>query len=495
MTPTQIVAGFLVACASFADGGATARSYLTAARAASWNPAVGVQEFASDGLELEANGSSISGSGSLLATIGASGEYELVPGAPNRTVMFRVSKVAGQWRISAVPDGLLLSQFDIERSFRSYDVYFFDPHFGVLVPDPVTVPISGPTAATTLVEDLLAGPTPWLAKSVRSAFPADTHLTVAAVPIVNGVAQVDLSAAVLAASDQARGLLSAQLVWTLRALPEITAVRITVNGQPFNVSGAPATQPTTSWASFDPSGVGPSVGPIAWAGGKPVQLSSLGATSPPQIGGPDIAMSYSGQVLALAEAHSLRLVDRGGRLIHRYLEPVSGRPSFDRSGGLWWASGGRLRFLAAGSGAPITVRVGTRFPVTGVAVSRDGIRVVLQIGGPTPKLMLGRIGLTVPVSVDGLRDFVAVPIVPEAFAWAGPDQVAVLGTEAASPVAVNVAIATGAAAPLGTPALPESIAAGPGVPVLIGAGDGMVYESVGGSWSAIAGAANPAYPG
>lgn len=495
MSPTQIVAGFLVASASFADGGATARSYLTAARAATWNPAAGVTEFAQDGLQLEANGSTVTGVGTVLATIGPTGEYRLASGAPDRTITFGLARVAGQWRIAAVPDGLLLSQFDILRSFRSYDVYFFDPHFSVLVPSPVTIAASGPTAATSLVQSLLQGPTPWLAKSVRSAFPADTHLTVPAVPIVNGVAEVDLSAGVLAANDQARAFLSAQLVWTLKALPEITAVRITVNGQPFVVSGAPAIQPTSSWTAFDPAGVGPSFGAIAWAGGRVARLATLPGNSPSTTSGPMLAESYAGDRYAISPGRSLQLVDSSGQVIRTLAEQVSGRPSFDREGGLWWAARGRLRYLPPGGAVPTTVRVGVRAAITGVAVARDGIRVVLEVSDPTPVLLLGRIGLTVPLTVDGLRPFVADPIVPTAFAWAGPDQVAVLGTESGSPFAAEIGIATGSASPLGTPALPESIAAAPGSPVLIGAGDGVVYESVGGAWAAVTGGANPAYPG
>ena len=512
MSPTEIVHGFLVASASFADGFATAREYLTATRGSSWQPSAGVQVYAADGLQLDASGSHVNAHGQLVATIGSAGEYLRAAAPKDQTIPFQLVRVEGEWRISNAPNGLLLSEFDVDRAFRSYDIYFFDPKFEVLVPDPVTVPVFGAAAATQLVTSLLAGPTPWLANAVRSAFPADAHLSVAAVPIVNGVAQVDLSNAVLAADDRTRQFLAAQLVWTLKVLPEITGVRITVGGQPFNVPGAPAVEPTSSWPALDPSAPGSDNTGVALVGGKPARLR-LKDTAPIPPAEPLkspglIAVSWGGATVAAVGQAGLAigLVDSNPlRMIH---ESSTGRPSFDRTGGLWWVSRGRLRHLA--SVAPIDPKrlatvTPTTVPVSGLAgatlesisVARDGVRAVLMVRvAGNAMLMIGRITNTSGLLVDGLRPFVAPGLTPLAVAWADPDNLVVLGSLAGAEVsAFTVEVARGGSQPLGSPPAPLAVAALPGQPVLIGAADGLVYQSVGGTWTAAAIGANPVYPG
>jgi hypothetical protein len=512
MSPTEIVHGFLVASASFADGFATARAYLTAARGSSWQPSAGVQVYAEDGLQLDASGSRVNAHGQLVATIGSAGEYLRAAAPKDQVIPFQLVRVDGEWRISNAPNGLLLSEFDVDRAFRSYDIYFFDPKFEVLVPDPVTVPVFGAAAATLLVTSLLAGPTPWLAKAVRSAFPADAHLSVAAVPIVNGVAQVDLSNAVLAADDRTRQFLAAQLVWTLKVLPEIIGVRITVGGQPFNVPGAPPVEPTSSWPALDPAAPGSDNTGVALVGDKPARLilkdtAPIPPAEPPQSPGL-IAVAWDGATVAAVGQAGLGIGVVGAKPLRMIHEAVTGRPSFDRTGGLWWVSRGRLRHLAGV--APIDPKrlatvTPTTVPIPGLAgatlesisVARDGVRAVLivRVSG-NAMLMIGRITSTSGLLVDGLRPFVAPGLTPLAVAWADPDNLVVLGSLAgADPSAFTVEVARGGSQPLGAPPAPLTVAALPGQPVLIGAADGLVYQSVGGTWTAAALGANPAYPG
>ena len=89
------------------------------------------------------------------------------PAAEFRTT-FDLTKVDGEWRIEDLPQGLLLSQSDVDRAFRSFSVYFFNPAFETLVPDPRMVPVIGPGLATTLVRRLVAGPSDWLQPAVEN---------------------------------------------------------------------------------------------------------------------------------------------------------------------------------------------------------------------------------------------------------------------------------------------------------------------------------------
>ena len=49
---------------------------------------------------------------------------------------------------------MLLTSFDVGRSYRSFDVYFPDPSRSVLVPDQLLLPV-GPGVSTSLVRALL----------------------------------------------------------------------------------------------------------------------------------------------------------------------------------------------------------------------------------------------------------------------------------------------------------------------------------------------------
>jgi len=102
-----------------------------------------------------------------------------------------------------------------------------------LVPNQVMLPI-GPGTSTALMRALVSGPTPWLAPAVSTAIPTGTKLVVDSAPITDGIVQVDLSAQAATAIDKEAQALSAQVVWTLRQLVDVTAVRITVNGVPLD---------------------------------------------------------------------------------------------------------------------------------------------------------------------------------------------------------------------------------------------------------------------
>ena len=68
--------------------------------------------------------------------------------------------------------------------------------------------------------------------------------------------QVDLDSTVLSATLADREALSAQLVWTLRQLPDVSAVRITSGGVP--LPGVESEQRRDAWPEFSPDG--PTVG-------------------------------------------------------------------------------------------------------------------------------------------------------------------------------------------------------------------------------------------
>ena len=218
--PSEVVQGFLDASASFDGGHAVARQYLTAEASADWETNSGVTVY--DGVPaLSELGSAVVMAVREAGTIAENGRYEVKGPAAEFRTTFDLTKVDGEWRIDDLPKGLLLSQSDVDRAFRSFSVYFFNPAFETLVPDPRMVPVIGPGLATTLVRRLVAGPSDWLQPAVRTGFPAGVRLNIDSVPIEAGVARVDLTANAREADDSTRQALSQQIVWTLRQLPDV----------------------------------------------------------------------------------------------------------------------------------------------------------------------------------------------------------------------------------------------------------------------------------
>ena len=105
------------------------------------------------------------------------------------------------------------------------------------------------TPVQATMQALLEGPTPdELARGITSEIPAETSLL--EVQVFDLVADVDLSAEFQSpASTDAILLRVAQVVWTLVRLPEVTAVRFLIDGEPVSVvtdDGTAVERPVTA---------------------------------------------------------------------------------------------------------------------------------------------------------------------------------------------------------------------------------------------------------
>ncbi|WP_345584905.1 hypothetical protein [Streptomyces prasinosporus] len=135
----------------------------------------------------------------------------------------------GQWRIDAVPQGVVMGKSDFQRNYMSVNKYYFASNSEgadagappAAVADPVYVR-SHVDPTTQMVRSLLAGPTTWLDPVVRSGFPAGTALRKGAGPADDGrPRQADRAAQRQGrpgpAPNGAREM-AAQLLFTLRNL-------------------------------------------------------------------------------------------------------------------------------------------------------------------------------------------------------------------------------------------------------------------------------------
>lgn len=514
MSPDEVVAGFLDASASFDNDHAVAREYLTPEASATWDTDAGVTVY--EGLPaLTSLGSAMSFAAPHAGSIAPNGDYSVAtPGAEVRTTFF-LDSVDGEWRIDRLPEGLLLSQTDVDRAFRSFNVYYFNPDFSTLVPDPRMVPVIGPGLATTLVRRLIEGPTQWLEPAVRTGLPSGVRLNIDAVPIESGVARVDLTANALDADDRTRRALSQQIVWTLKQLPDVQAVDITAAGQVLSVPGTPSPQPRDSWAAVNPNAMPPdSVGYATRPEGV-VALVPDGVEPVPGAAGDgenpvvliDIAVAQDSASIAGIDTEGAvwrtRIAD-DATLIRVREDGRAASLAFDGSTAAWVVDPdeGLLAVLPAALSRSITVEGIPGRPELRAAVpSRDGTRAALIVRrGPRTELLLARV-IRSSLSPSGI--IIEAPLRVESrlaevadVAWASADTLVVIGSESAGSLQVfEVDLARGSVSPAGAPEAPVSVAAAPGFPTLVGAADGLIYELSAGTWVERLRGSAPTYPG
>jgi hypothetical protein len=512
MSESQVVQGFLDASASFDDNHAVARQFLTLSASADWDTDAGVSVY--DGApSLLEQGDAVVMTAVESGTISTNGRFSVAGANSELRETFRLVKTNGEWRIDSVPPGLMLSQSDVDRAFRSFAVYFFNPSFDMLVPDARMVPVIGPGLATTLIRRLVSGPSDWLLPAVRTGFPDEVRLNIDAVPIESGVARVDLTANARKADDRTRQAMSQQIVWTLKQLPDVQAVDITAGGQPLLVPGAPSPQPRDSWPAVDPNGMPTGSSGFAARTDGVVRLIPGGVRSVPGSAGSgttqlvDIAISLDSQAIAGIDADGAvwkgRLVE-GAPLI-RIRE--AGSPTgltFDRSASVWLVDPGLGLISVAGDGSyePITVSgLGRRTTLVAAIPSRDGTRAALITRtGPRTGLLLARVirtlGGTASITIDEPIRVESRLVEVVDVAWSGADTLSVLGSESAGSLqAFDIDIARGTSTSRGTPEAPVSLTAAPGLPTLVGAADGLIYEATGGTWVERVRGTSPTYPG
>lgn len=518
MTPAQVVTGFVQASASFDDDHAVARLYLTPEAAAAWRPEAGTTVY--DGtptISVEGPVDAESGASTTVelsaaeaGRISDDGRYQV--SAPSRriTPSFLLTSINGQWRIASPPSGLLLSRADVDRAFRSYSVYFFDPSFTTVVPDPRLFPVSGQGAATTLTRALINGPSDWLAPAVRTAFPDGSSLLVDAVPVTEGIARIDLDALTRLTDDATRQAMSAQLSWTLRQIPSIEALDINAGGQILQVPGVAVPQPIDSWPLVDPNRMPTDTRAYVVAGTGVRQLTDSGSFPVPGAAG-DNDPALTGIAVDLVQSRVTGLDERAalwtatltvsGGALEIVPEPGQSRPTYGGRSQPWFVGSDGVIRRINDEGVPAEVAIeglSSRNVVESIAMSRDGTRAALVTRrGPRAVLLLavvvpreGGYILSSPVRVESrLNEFIDV-------VWGGTDRLVALAAEGAGAQQVyEIDLARSSVRSLGAPESPIRIAAAPGLPILVGTGDGVVMSGTGSTWEVVSTGGSPAYPG
>ncbi|MSO26734.1 MAG: hypothetical protein EXQ60_01540 [Candidatus Nanopelagicales bacterium] len=510
MTPIQVVQGFLDASASFEGDHAVAREYLSESANTRWLPSLLVSVYDGPAV-VTSNANLVTLTASQAGRIDEIGRYVVsVPGEELRA-NFQLERAGGQWRIERLPQGLLLSSSDVERAYRSLAVYFFNPSFSALVPDARMIPVLGPGQGTTLVRYLLDGPSDWLAPAVRTGFPDGVGLNIESVPIDGGVAHVDLKSSALLADDATRQALSEQLVWTLGQLVDVTSVEITAGGQPLVVPGVSSPQPVDAWPAVDPDALPVDASGYVARSRSVVRLGTdtdrpvLGAAGSGTVSFLQIAIDQLSNAVAGIDADGTLwrgVIANDASLFALIRDDALSAPVFDDDGNIWVVDplAGLTRVDRIGRRAEVAVS-GLPLDSTLLAAvpSRDGTRCALlvQRGVRTSLYLAVIVRTTASAPMQITQPIRAETRLTEAISvsWAGANSLMVLGSDGAESLQVfDLDLARGLVIGIGAPEAPVVVAAAPGLPTLVGAADGWIYEYVGSNWRKRTSGTSPAYP-
>lgn len=304
-----------------------------------------------------------------------------------RAVDMGLEKLDGQWRISSLPDGIMLDQDRFTHVFAPQTLYFYDVTYAYAVPDVRWFPTRTGVAAS-IVEALLAGPAPYLENAVVSAFPTGSSLVRSSVPIESRRATVDLSSGTfLDSTELSRQQMQQQLELTLSGLASVRSV--VMSDEQSEIKPGPKAP------EFLVAEVNPSV-PDTQIGVLDKSLYYLKGKSSRLVGGIGNIAGYNPRLPAMSplgnryaflngKRTELVAVDEEGRSSVVATGTDLVRPSMDAHGWTWTVDNSATTSVLAvpadialsGKVRPITAAWLADADVSSLRVSRDGARVVI----------------------------------------------------------------------------------------------------------------------
>jgi hypothetical protein len=395
-TPAGIVRGFLLAMQANPPSTVVARSFLSDHGQDTWKPSQGTIVY--DAATVDAAGDQVTARLRGAHRLSPNGSWLDGTDATTTTVPLTLVQERGQWRIDNPPNALAVPASYFSSLFVGFDLYFWDRTGTVLVPTKVYVP-RGEQTATNLVRGLLAGPPPAQRDVAVSAFPA--HLDLLAVVVDDaGIAEVPLGAEVLDLAPAELNRVVVQLAWTLRQVPGITRLRLTVDGAPVLLADGRTDVSVNAGAEYDPLAV-PQRELLAISGGRVVEDDG---TDIAPVAGPFGQTGFALRSLAWStHDHTVAAVTNSGRRVfvapdrgtrsagrvHTVLDGGSNvlRPAYDRFGQLWLIDvtrrGAVVHVMRGRHDRVVQVEGISGRQVSGFTVTRDGSSLVAVLGSGT----------------------------------------------------------------------------------------------------------------
>ena len=519
-TPEEILQGFITAGTGAAEDYSVAREFLTEGLADTWRATDRVLIYGADPNIVPApDGNSYSIQLEVIGSVDERGIRTDKALGTTETLSASMEQVAGQWRISAVPNGIMISEVNFSLLFLSHNLYFYASNYEFWVPDTRWfVQKSG--IAANVVKAMLEGPAPYLQGAVSSAFPAGTALARDAVPVVSGVATVDLSAEVLQDSnDLNRQQMALQLQQNLTNLNNVNSVSMTVNQRDVDL-GKESSALVEAIADPEAGSTQIAVYQNELAYFKGVEPQAIeGIPSVAEYGPRDPALSLDLATIAFLNADRTSLFLTGpNQTVREVIEGTSlTAPSIDPEKWTWTAAdnaGNTEIFALPPGGGPeqvlsLPVAWLKEASISELRISRDGARALLVTnqGGRshvlvagivrdangTPKTLNTPLELTVTAnSGTGIPSMLPV----NRAKWVSEDSVAVLQTSPDSQVTPLILGLGTAPEPLASLTGISGLSAGKGEQDIYVETASAMYKRMGNSWYEVAkGLLDPAYPG
>lgn len=545
--PSEIVQGFLEALTSDDPHYKTARQYLTGEAAKAWRPEASATVLTDGpGAKPEAGGGgedsgeiSYMLTGTKVATVDAQQAYAPATGVYGRSVHLTQDSKR-QWRIDALPQGVVIGESDFLRNYMSVSKYYFASNTDAAgstsqptaVADPVYVR-RRVDPMTQMVNSLLNGPTRWLGPVVRSSFPTGTALAKDA----GALTPDDRNKLTVPLNHRAAGVgtnrcqeMAAQILFTLRNLsPAVDEVGLRAGGSEL----CSLTRGAADAAAFRSSARHPDY--LYFVDGKHrlvrIPTGNSGTdpdAAPGALGEGDTALRSAA---VSRDEHTAAGVSLDGRSLYvgslvsggSLGEPLlrsRGRaekdrlttPSWDSDDGLWVADRDpdhpRLLLFEEGKGDPVEVRMPhLDGRIQSVRVAADGVRIALVVEKGGKKTLLiglierdGKEGGKPAVSVVELRS--ATPELEQVttMSWAGDSRLVVVGREHGGVEQMRYVQVDGSTPDVPAPAALTGVkevtaAEDDQLPLVAYSVDGIVRLPSGEQWQKVTEGTAPVYPG
>lgn len=227
--PDLLLRDFYLASTHQANNRQAAKEFLTATAADEWQDSVSTLIL--DRLDLNATGGASGDEvtyvvrGTVVGRLGTGGVYQ--PESSPYEEEVTLERGENGWRITDLPDGVILDRSDFVGAYQAHDLYFLDPTKRFLVPDRRWIYNRQDNIGFSLVSLLAGGPRNQLQDAVDTEFPSGNGIQAAVEE--DGTFTVDVTGIADLPVDD-REVLAAQLVWTLAASDVRGPYRILADG-------------------------------------------------------------------------------------------------------------------------------------------------------------------------------------------------------------------------------------------------------------------------
>jgi hypothetical protein len=133
--PESVIEDFYLAGSGYEDDYAVAREYLTQAASVAWKPDQRTLVFRSTKVVRTGVENVYNYELDVAYSVDADGIATQFPEGTKEKIPVTLTQVDGQWRISAIPDGIAIPEQTFKVIYGAYPIYFYEQGINNAVPD------------------------------------------------------------------------------------------------------------------------------------------------------------------------------------------------------------------------------------------------------------------------------------------------------------------------------------------------------------------------